>query len=104
LLRKDNGQVTSDRGEIEAMASNFFKDLYTADRDVNPQEVLPLFEPKISAELNEALVKDISEQEISDALFQVRPLIVPGPEALNSAKTRQLPSPIFPKELGNGKV
>jgi hypothetical protein len=42
--------------------------------------VLPLFEPKVSAELNESLVKDFSEKEISDALFQVGPLKAPGPD------------------------
>jgi hypothetical protein len=42
--------------------------------------VLPLFEPKVSAELNESLVKDFSEKEISDALFHVGPLKAPGPD------------------------
>jgi hypothetical protein len=36
LLRKENGQVTSDREEMEAMACTIFKELYTADREVNP--------------------------------------------------------------------
>jgi hypothetical protein len=42
--------------------------------------VLPLVDPKISAKLNESLCKDFSEQEISDALFQVGPLKAPGPD------------------------
>jgi hypothetical protein len=42
--------------------------------------VLPLVDPKISAKLNESLCKDFSEQEISDALFQVGPLKATGPD------------------------
>jgi hypothetical protein len=61
-----------------SMACNFFKELYTADYGVHPQELLNLFEPKISGETNEALCNDFSEKEISDALFQIGPLKAPG--------------------------
>jgi hypothetical protein len=33
-LRKEDGQLTQDRRMMEEMATNFFKKLYTADRDM----------------------------------------------------------------------
>jgi hypothetical protein len=71
--------VTNDKVEMETMAQNFLHGLYRADPDVNPQEVLHLFQPCISAGLNLDLCKDFTSEEISDTLFQIGPLKAPGP-------------------------
>jgi hypothetical protein len=43
---------------MQSMASNFLEDLYTADPDVNPQELLHLFQTMILEEMNEGLCKE----------------------------------------------
>jgi hypothetical protein len=43
MLRREDGQVTRDRKEIEALTTNFFKELYTADSTVQPDQVIDLF-------------------------------------------------------------
>jgi hypothetical protein len=58
FLTKVDGQITRDRKEMQSMASNFLEDLYTADLDVNPQELLHLFQPMILEEMNEGLCKE----------------------------------------------
>jgi hypothetical protein len=53
------------------MATDFFKNLYHADPGVVPDELINLTEPKITPEMNECLCKEFSDEEISDALFQM---------------------------------
>jgi hypothetical protein len=84
--------VTNGKVEMETMAQNFFHGLYRADPDVNPQEVLHLFQPCISAGLNLDLCKDFTSEEISDTLFQIGPLKAPGPDGFSGV--------LFPEKLG----
>jgi hypothetical protein len=55
FLKKADGQITKDKTKIEAMTTSFFRDLYTADPAVKPEEILGLFEPLISDEINNRL-------------------------------------------------
>jgi hypothetical protein len=54
---------------MESLTRNFFIDLYATDPNVYSQDVLHLFEPMISEEMNNDLCKDFTKEEISDALF-----------------------------------
>jgi hypothetical protein len=80
FLKKEDGQITEDKKEMATMTCNFFKELYRADPKVNPPDLLQFFEERISDETNDGLCKDFSDQEISDALFQIGPIKVPGPD------------------------
>jgi hypothetical protein len=80
LLRKEDGQIMKDKAEMEGMAHEFFRQLYSADQGVRPSELTQLFEPKISDDANAALCKEFTDEEISDALFQIGPLKAPGPD------------------------
>jgi hypothetical protein len=80
FLKKADGQFTKVKSEMEAMATSFFKELYTANPAVKPEEVLGLFEPTISDETNRKLCKEFSDEEIGDAMLQIGPLKAPGPD------------------------
>jgi hypothetical protein len=51
------------------MVCSFFQDLYRADPTVQPDKLLQIMQPQITPEMNEALCKDFSAKEISDAIF-----------------------------------
>jgi hypothetical protein len=77
---------------MEAMATQFFQDLYSADPNVKPEEVLNMFEPVITTEINHELCKPLSDEEISDVLFQIGSLKSPGLDGF--------PGRFFSEELG----
>jgi hypothetical protein len=47
-------------------------------------------QPKINAEINEALCKDFSNKEISDTMFQIGPLKAPGPDVFLLASFKDI--------------
>jgi hypothetical protein len=68
-LTRGDGQITRDRNEMHSMAMKFFNDPYRSDPDVNSQHLVHLFQPVITAEMNDELCKEFSDKEIGDALF-----------------------------------
>jgi hypothetical protein len=79
-LKKDDSQVTKEKSKMEAMAPQFFQDLYTTDQTVNSQDLIQLLEQKNSEGTNGDLCRDYLDEEISDVLFLIGPIKVPGPD------------------------
>jgi hypothetical protein len=71
-----------DDEEMQGMAGSYFKSLFTKDSSINPDDVVNLFEHKITDDLNVELCKPCTPEEIADALFQIGPLKAPGPDGL----------------------
>ena len=62
------------------MASQYFSDLFSKHMSINPDDLTNLFDAKITLEMNRDLCRPYSEEEIGNALFQIRPLKAPGPD------------------------
>ncbi|XP_040245505.2 uncharacterized protein [Aegilops tauschii subsp. strangulata] len=77
-LKDANGNWISSPAELESLATAYFQDLFTRDANLNPEEIVALFENKVSVEMNEMLCQEFTDREISDALFQIGPLKAPG--------------------------
>jgi len=65
---------------MEEMATTFFKNLYTRDETICPEPLLDMIQNSVNGNMNEALCKPFTDDEISDALFQIGPLKAPGPD------------------------
>jgi hypothetical protein len=77
-LKDDEGRWQDVPSEMERMATSYFKELFKKDPSLNANNLTSLFQEKVSAEMNESLCKDFSDEEIGDALFQIGPLKAPG--------------------------
>jgi hypothetical protein len=62
---------------MESMTKSFFKDLYTADQEVQAEIILDNVMPHISYGMNHNLCMEFSEEEIGNALFQIGLLKAP---------------------------
>lgn len=81
-LKKEDGSWVSDQAVMQEMATEYFSNLFRQDSSVDPREVIDLFDPIISDEVNLSLCKPYSPEEIANALFQIGPLKAPGPDGL----------------------
>jgi hypothetical protein len=81
-LKWDDGSWCLDEIEMQGMAESYFKSLFMKDHSIIPDDIVDLFEPKVTNDLNSELCKPFSPEEIADALFQIGPLKAPGPDGL----------------------
>ncbi|XP_073351869.1 uncharacterized protein [Aegilops tauschii subsp. strangulata] len=79
-LKKEDGSWTENTKDIHIEINRFFKDLYKKDEGVRPQKLIDLIPRKVEAHMNDALTRPISDSEVGDTLFQIRPLKAPGPD------------------------
>ncbi|KAJ1268194.1 hypothetical protein BS78_07G118600, partial [Paspalum vaginatum] len=79
-LKRDDGTWCTSQEEMKSMTMEYFEKLFTKDADIVPNEVVNLFEAKVTEEMNRDLCKPYSDEEIGDALFQIGPLKAPGPD------------------------
>jgi hypothetical protein len=63
---------------MEVLANDYFASMYSKEDMVVPEFIEELKERKVDRETNDNLIRDFSEQEIADALFQIGPLKAPG--------------------------
>jgi hypothetical protein len=60
------------------MATSYFKELFTRDPSLNANNLVSLFQGKVTEDMNHNLCKEFTDTEIGDALFQIGPLKAPG--------------------------
>jgi hypothetical protein len=69
---------------MERMASSYFKEIFTRDPSLNADAIINMTQEKVTAVMNDDLCKDFSDEEISDALFQISPLKAPGVDGFHA--------------------
>lgn len=62
----------------------FFRDLYKADVGVQPNTIIDLLTPRVTADMNRALIKEFTDDEIAKALFQIGRLKAPGADGFHA--------------------
>lgn len=83
-LKNSQGQWVSWDDGLADHITEQFKHLFTATR-TNWQEVVECIDTRISAEQNADLLKEVSEEEVKTALFQMDPDKAPGPDGMTPA-------------------
>ena len=79
-LHNADGDIINSIDQLETMATQFYKELYTSEGVSNMNAVLDCVPTKVSAEMNAVLEADFSADEVKRALFQIFPLKAPDPD------------------------
>lgn len=69
---------------MENLATTYFHELFTCDLSLNPNNLMAMTQEKVSPEMNENLCRDITDEEIGDALFQIGPLKASGVDGFSA--------------------
>lgn len=74
------GVVHSDFVSMGKLTNEYFQELFWADPSLDASAVLDLLDAKVSEADNIKLCAPFTDEEISDAMFQIGPLKAPGPD------------------------
>lgn len=69
---------------IENLATKYFTELFTASEPSDREEALRFTTASVTPEMNNALMKDPTEEEIKEAVFAINPDKAPGPDSMTS--------------------
>lgn len=62
------------------VVTSYFQNLFTVEPSLQADPVVNLIDARVNEPMNDRLCADFSEKEISDALYQISPLMAPGPD------------------------
>lgn len=82
LKNKDGVEQRSDAAKAEVVL-DYFSALFKSS---NPRSYDPVFlsmAPKVSDEMNASLVKEVSKEEVREAIFSIKPESAPGPDGMS---------------------
>ncbi|CAN1848719.1 LINE-1 reverse transcriptase homolog, partial [Linum perenne] len=89
-LKDDNGAWIDDHQSIERNMCDFFKRLFRKRNDVIPDLGAWDLPTVVTREMNERLSRDISDEEIKQAIFQLGASKAPGPDGFSGAFFRKM--------------
>lgn len=83
-LQDSNGSWVLDQDALKGMARNFFIDLYSRDPQISPDADWPVGFPQLSREQLHFIQREVSEEEVKRAVFEMGPSKAPGPDGITA--------------------
>ncbi|XP_040379850.1 uncharacterized protein LOC121054416 [Oryza brachyantha] len=83
-LRTSDGLLATAQSEMERLVVSFYKDLFSAQCNSEPDEVLQHVKARVTDGMNEQLLKPFSGEEVKKALFLMGPNKSPGPDGFTA--------------------
>jgi len=82
-LKDDNGSVV-EGDQLKSFIANQYQQLFTSSTSTHFKEVLSCVNPRVTREMNEALIKPFSGEEVWNALQSIGDLKAPGADGMPS--------------------
>ena len=79
-LKREDGSVAVQQEELEEVALDFYKQLFSAQDELEPNLILEHVPSKITEEMNERLMRPFVTDEVERALQMMKASKAPGPD------------------------
>jgi hypothetical protein len=80
MLKNDNGQWIEDVTQLQLLATDFYKKLFSTDQMSRNWENTDITYPALDQEVLSKLAEPISNEEVRRAVFNMQPWKAPGPD------------------------
>jgi len=84
VLKRDDGSLATSQDELESVATEFYKNLFTAQNELSPETIFEHVPRKVTAEMNERLTRPFSADEVERALYMMKGSKAPGPDGFTA--------------------
>lgn len=81
-LMDEKGQLQFSEAAKAQVATDFFNKLFKAGSDGNYEQLFEGFTAKVSDTMNELLIREVTNEEVRDAVFSINPTSAPGPDGM----------------------
>ncbi|KAF7825904.1 reverse transcriptase [Senna tora] len=82
-IQLDNGEWEIDESQFPEVFSGLYSDLFTSSNPPDPSSLLEAFPVKVTEDMNIALLRRVSMDELKTAVFSLGSLKALGPDGLN---------------------
>lgn len=72
------------------VATNYFNNLFKAGSDGNFDHMFEGFNSKVTATMNDLLTREVTNEEVRDAVFSIKPASAPGPDCMSGLFFRSI--------------
>lgn len=83
-LRREDGSVVTSQEEVEATATEFYRQLFSAQANLEPELVLDHVPVKVTEQMNDRLSWPYTATEVERALHLMKPSKAPGPDGFTA--------------------
>jgi hypothetical protein len=83
-LRAPDGNWMDGEAELGNLITDYFRSMYLRENLSQQEEVINLFSPKVTDEMNGRLCCNFTDEEISDALFLIGLIKALGPDGFRA--------------------
>lgn len=80
----DKNETVYGNQRIAREAERYFTELFTSTSHHNIDHVLRYITPMVTEEMNESLIKSVTDEEVKNALFSIGPTKAPGPDGFTA--------------------
>lgn len=82
-IKNERGEWIEGQGDIEAAVQGFFNEIYQAADPGTNRDCIQVIPKLVTQDMNETLMKQVTEEEIKQAVFAMGALKAPGPDGLS---------------------
>ena len=83
-LQNEQGDVVTDQQDLEALVVDFYSNLFTAQPNLEPEQIVQHVPHRVTDDMNEGLCKPFTADEVRRALFMMGSNKAPGPDGFTA--------------------